>query len=147
MFDSMTSVPTGSALTRRRGAPSSSGESSVVSDGAAVVLDEGAAVSDEGAGVLASLQDVAHALRTLAVQVSGAQAWTGATRASAIRVLDGLAGLVTAVRGPVLVAQHAAAAAAGCRTVVRGHARPADRDDEVHRRAPGRLGPGDAGPP
>ena len=109
----MTSVPTGSALTRRRGAPSSSGESSVASDGAAVLPDEGATVSDEGAGVLASLQDVAHALRTLAVRASGAQAWTGATRASAIRVLDGLAGLVTAVRGPVLVAQHAAAAAAG----------------------------------
>lgn len=90
----MTSVPTGSALTRPD-ALASRGEAA------------------EGVGVLTSLQDVAQVMRALAVEVRGAHTWTGATRASAIRVLDGLAGLVTAVRGPVLVAQHAQAAAAG----------------------------------
>ncbi|WP_268535008.1 DUF222 domain-containing protein [Cellulomonas sp. CW35] len=58
---------------------------------------------------LALLERAHGSLRSLAGS-SEPGTWDAATRARAIRVLDGLAAVVTAVRAPLLVAQHAAAA-------------------------------------
>ncbi len=79
----------------------------------ATVLAGSALPRPVGADVLAALQDVADDLRVLAVAAREAARWDGATRAACVRVLDGLEALVTAARAPVLVAQHAAAAAVG----------------------------------
>ncbi|UJP41821.1 DUF222 domain-containing protein [Cellulomonas palmilytica] len=58
---------------------------------------------------VAALDRATQALRAVVPQAADAMAWDAAARARAIRVLDGLAALVTAVRAPLLVAQHTAA--------------------------------------
>jgi len=66
-----------------------------------------------GAPVLDALTDVADRLRGVVAEAQSAQGWDGAVRARVVRALDQVASLVTAARGPVLVAQHAAAARVG----------------------------------
>ncbi|WP_444663181.1 DUF222 domain-containing protein [Cellulomonas sp. CW35] len=65
------------------------------------------------ADVLASLDQVAEQLRAVAERSRDSRAWDGAACARVVRALDQAASLVTAARGPVLLAQHAAAARAG----------------------------------
>ncbi|WP_236122912.1 HNH endonuclease signature motif containing protein [Cellulomonas palmilytica] len=66
-----------------------------------------------GTDVLDELTDVAERLRAVVERARGASGWGGATSARVVRALDQVASLVTAARGPVLLAQHTAAARAG----------------------------------
>jgi len=72
------------------------------------------AVPAVGVDVVAELEAMSARLAELAHGVGTvAAAWGGATRARAIRVLDGIGALVAAVRSPLLLAQHGAAEGVG----------------------------------
>ena len=71
------------------------------------------AAADDERAVLAELDRLVGQLGVLVARTASAASWTGRGRARTLRLLDRVPGLLAVLRSPVLVAQRAAAAAAG----------------------------------
>jgi len=69
--------------------------------------------ADDERAVLAELDRLVGQLGVLVERTASAASWTGQGRARTLRLLDRVPGLLAVLRSPVLVAQRAAAAAAG----------------------------------